>query len=108
MGTVLGILVGLVMAGGLAAFIDLISKDNGRGYQPTKPIEGPPPNKGNCIQNPRRQCAGLPLILREKVIGVVVGWEPGRYDCCIRSEYLTEDFRGGALSSVIIKQEGNL
>lgn len=108
MGTVLGVLVGLVLAGGMAAFIDLVSKDNGRGYQPNKPLEGPQTDKGNCIQNPRRHCAGLPLVLGEKVIGVVIDWEPGRYDCCIRSEYLTEDFRGGELFSVNIKQEGDL
>lgn len=108
MGTVLGVLVGLVLAGGMAAFIDLVSKDNGRGYQPNKPLEGPPTDKRNCIQNPRAQCAGLPLIFGGKVIGVVVGWKPGHYECCIRSEYLMEDFRGGELFGVNIKQEGDL
>lgn len=58
MGTVLGGLVGLVLIGGFAAFIDLVSKDNGQGrqgyqgYQPNKPLEGPPPNKGNSVQPP--------------------------------------------------------
>lgn len=53
MGTFFGVLVGfvlgLVLAG--AAFIEIVSTDNGRGYQPNKPLNGPPPNKGNCIQN---------------------------------------------------------
>ena len=63
METILGIFVGLVLIGGFAAFIDLVSKDNGQGrqgyqryhgYQPNKPLEGPPPNKGNSVQPPPR------------------------------------------------------
>lgn len=46
MGTGLGILVGIVLACGFAAFLALISKDNGRGYQPNKPLDGPPPQQG--------------------------------------------------------------
>lgn len=46
MGTFFGVLVGfvlgLVLAG--AAFIDIVSTDNERGYQPNKPLDGPPPN----------------------------------------------------------------
>lgn len=56
MGTVLGVLVGLVLIGGFAAFIHLVSKDNGRGrqgYQPNKPLDGGPPrNARSSVQNP--------------------------------------------------------
>ena len=56
MGTVLGVLVGLVLIGGFAAFIDLVSKDNGQGrqgYQPTKSVEGNPPrNARSSVQAP--------------------------------------------------------
>lgn len=43
MGTVLGIIIGLVFAAGL--LIGLISKDSGRGYRPDKPLDGPPSHK---------------------------------------------------------------
>lgn len=46
MGTFLGIIIGFVFAAGLLALIDLISKDNGRGYQPNKPLNGSPPQQG--------------------------------------------------------------
>ena len=68
MGTVLGVLVDFVLIGGFVAFIGLVSKDNGqgrqeyRGYQPNKPLDGPPPNKGNCIQklpDDKRCCAAF-------------------------------------------------
>lgn len=59
MGTVLGVLVGLVLAVGFTVFICLISKDNGQewqryqGYQPTKPVEGgPPSNARSSVQAP--------------------------------------------------------
>lgn len=58
MGTVLGVIVGFVLIGGLTAFINLVYKDNGQGrqwyqgYQPNKPLDGPPPNKGNSVQPP--------------------------------------------------------
>lgn len=59
MGTVLGVLVGLVLAVGFTVFICLISKDNGQGrqryqgYQPTKPVEGGPPrNARSSVQAP--------------------------------------------------------
>ena len=59
MGTVLGVLVGLVLAVGFTVFICLISKDNGQGwqryqgYQPTKPVEGDPPrNARSSVQAP--------------------------------------------------------
>lgn len=45
MGTILGILVSLVLIGGFAAFIAIVSTDNGRGYQPNKPLDSPPPHK---------------------------------------------------------------
>ena len=59
MGTVLGVLVGLVLDVGFTVFICLISKDNGQGwqryqgYQPNKPLEGDPPrNARSSVQNP--------------------------------------------------------
>ena len=59
MGTVLGVLVGLVLAVGFTVFICLISEDNGQGrqryqgYQPTKPVEGGPPrNARSSVQAP--------------------------------------------------------
>ncbi len=48
MGTALGIIIGLVFAAGL--LIGLISKDSGRGYQPNKPLDGPPPNARSSVQ----------------------------------------------------------
>ena len=50
MGTALGIIIGLVFAAGL--LIGLISKDSGRGYQPNKPLDGPPPNARSSVQYP--------------------------------------------------------
>lgn len=59
MGTVLGVLVGLVLAVGFTVFICLISQDNGQGrqgyqgYQPNKPLEGNPPrNARSSVQVP--------------------------------------------------------
>lgn len=59
MGTVLGVLVGLVLAVGFTVFICLISKDNGQGwqryqgYQPNKPLEGDPPrNARSSVRKP--------------------------------------------------------
>nr|DAZ54163.1 MAG TPA: hypothetical protein [Caudoviricetes sp.] len=59
METVLGVLVGLVLIGGFAAFIGLVFKNNGhgrqgyQGYQPNKPLEGNPPrNARSSVQNP--------------------------------------------------------
>lgn len=56
METILGILVGFVLIGGFAAFIDPVFKDNGQGrhgYQPNKPLEGcPPRNARSSVQNP--------------------------------------------------------
>lgn len=54
MGTILGILVGLVLIGGFAAFIDLDSKNNRQGQKgppPTKSVEGHPPrNARSSVQ----------------------------------------------------------
>lgn len=113
MGTVLGILVGLVWAGGLAAFIDLISKDNGRGYQPTKPLKGPPPNKGNCIQKlpDNKKQYKAPLMIQtgdfrksERTVGVVYGedaamWHAHIFKTCCGAEYFVN---GGELAGVVI------
>lgn len=59
MGTVLGVLAGLVLAVGFTVFICLISKDNGQGwqryqgYQPNKPLEGDPPrNARSSVRKP--------------------------------------------------------
>lgn len=43
---VFGIITGILFPTGLLAFIDLISNDNGRGYQPNKPLNGSPPQQG--------------------------------------------------------------
>lgn len=114
MGTVLGILAGLVLAGGLAAFIDLISKDNARGYQPTGHLEGPPPNKGNSVQkNPldgkRHKAmlmikAGDPCEPRERTVGVVYGedaamWHAYIFKICCGAEYFADS---GKLAGVVI------
>lgn len=113
MGTVLGVLLGLVMAGGLAAFIDLVSKDNGRGYQPNKPLEGSPPNKGNCIQkNPLDGTRHKAMLMmqtgdfheQERPIGVVYGedaalWHAYIFKSCCGAEYFTDN---GKLFSVVI------
>lgn len=48
-GTLVGFVLGLVLAG--AAFIDIISTDNERGYQPNKPLNGPPPTRGTAYKN---------------------------------------------------------
>ena len=48
---VLGGIIGLLFAAGLTAFLDLISKDSGRGYQPNKPLNGPPPTRGTAYKN---------------------------------------------------------
>lgn len=116
MGTVLGILVGLVLAGGLAAFIDLISKDNGRGYQPTGHLEGPPPNKGNCIQKlpDNKNQHKAPLMIQtgdfrkqERTIGVVYGedaamWHAYIFKTCCGVEHFEDN---GELAGVVILAE---
>ena len=58
MGTVLGVIVGFVLIGGFTAFINLVYKDNGQGrqwyqgYQPNKPLDGPPPpTRGTAYKN---------------------------------------------------------
>lgn len=58
MGTfVLWFIIGLFFSAGLTAFIGLVSKDNGqgrqeyRGYQPNKPLDGPPPTRGTAYKN---------------------------------------------------------
>lgn len=113
MGTVLGGLVGLVLIGGFAAFIDLVSKDNGRGYQPNKPLNGSPPNKGNCIQrlpDDKRQHKA-PLMIQtgdfrkpERIIGIVYGedaalWHAYIFKSCCGAEYFEDN---GELAGVVI------
>lgn len=49
-GVLVGFVLGLVLAG--AAFIDIVSTDNERGYQPNKPLDGPPPNVRSSVQYP--------------------------------------------------------
>lgn len=113
MGTVLGILVGIVLVCGFAAFLDLISKDNGRGYQPNKPLDGPPPNKGNCIQklsdDKTRHKAALMIQTGdfhkpEQLIGLVYGedaamWHAHIFKTCCGAEYFTDT---GELAGVVI------
>ena len=119
MGTVLGVLVGFVLIGGFVAFIGLVYKDNGqgrqeyRGYQPNKPLDGPPPNKGNCIQkllDDKRQHKAALMIQTgdfrkpERVIGLVYGedaamWHAYIFKICCGAEYFTDT---GELAGVVI------
>lgn len=110
---VLGGIIGLLFAAGLTAFLDLISKDSGRGYQPNKPLNGPPPNKGNCIQklpdDKKRHKA--PLMIKtgdiygsERTIGIVYGedaalWHAYIFKSCCGAEYFEDN---GELAGVVI------
>lgn len=115
MGTFFGVLVGfvlgLVLAG--AAFIGIVSTDNERGYQPNKPLNGPPPNKGNCIQklpDDKRQHKA-PLMIQtgdfrkpERIIGIVYGedaalWHAYIFKSCCGAEYFADT---GKLAGVVI------
>lgn len=111
---VLGGIIGLLFAAGLAAFLDLISKDSGRGYQPNKPLNGPPPNKGNCIQKlPDDQDLRhkAPLMIKtgdiyglERIIGIVYGedaalWHAYIFKSCCGAEYFEDN---GELAGVVI------
>ena len=119
MGTVLGVIVGFVLIGGFTAFINLVYKDNGQGrqwyqgYQPNKPLDGPPPNKGNCIQrlpDDKRQHKA-PLMIQtgdfrkpERVIGLVYGedaamWHAYIFKTYCGAEYFTDN---GELAGVVI------
>lgn len=119
MGTVLGVLVGFVLIGGFAAFICLVSKDNGQGrqgycgYQPNKPLDGPPPNKGNCIQklhdDKTRHKAALMIQTGdfcnpERIIVLVYGedaamWHAYIFKPCCGAEYFADT---GELAGVVI------
>lgn len=114
MGTfVLGIITGILFAAGLTAFIDIVSTDNGRGYQPNKPLNGSPPNKGNCIQRlpyDKRQHR-TPLMIKtgdicksEQTIGIVYGedaalWHAYIFKSCCGAEYFEDN---GELAGVVI------
>lgn len=120
MGTfVLWFIIGLFFSAGLTAFIGLVSKDNGqgrqeyRGYQPNKPLDGPPPNKGNCIQklpDDKRQHKA-PLMIQtgdfrkpERIIGIVYGedaalWHAYIFKSCCGAEYFEDN---GELAGVVI------
>ena len=120
MGTfVLWFIIGLFFSAGLTTFIGLVSKDNGqgrqeyRGYQPNKPLDGPPPNKGNCIQklpNDKRQHKA-PLMIQtgdfrkpERIIGIVYGedaalWHAYIFKSCCGAEYFADT---GKLAGVVI------
>lgn len=120
MGTfVLWFIIGLFFSAGLTAFIGLVSKDNGqgrqeyRGYQPNKPLDGPPPNKGNCIQklpdDKTRYKAALMIQTGdfrkpERVIGIVYGedaalWHAYIFKSCCGAEYFEDN---GELAGVVI------
>jgi hypothetical protein len=119
MGTIFGILVGFVLIGGFTAFINLVYKDNGQGrqgyqcYQPNKPLNGPPPNKGNCIQklpdDKKRYKAALMIQTGdfrepERVIGLVYGddtamWHAYIFKTCCGAEYFEDN---GELAGVVI------
>lgn len=120
MGTfVLWFIIGLFFSAGLTAFIGFVSKDNGqgrqeyRGYQPNKPLDGPPPNKGNCIQklpDDKRQHKA-PLMIQtgdfrkpERIIGIVYGedaalWHAYIFKSCCGAEYFEDN---GELAGVVI------
>lgn len=120
MGTfVLWFIIGLFFSTGLTAFIGLVSKDNGqgrqeyRGYQPNKPLDGPPPNKGNCIQklpDDKRQHKA-PLMIQtgdfrkpERIIGIVYRevatlWHAYIFKSCCSAEYFEDN---GELAGVVI------
>lgn len=120
MGTfVLWFIIGLFFSAGLTAFIGLVSKDNGqgrqeyRGYQPNNPLDGPPPNKGNCIQklpdDKTRNKAALMIQTGDfrkpaRVIGLVYGedaamWHAHIFKTCCGAEYFTDT---GELAGVVI------
>lgn len=119
MGTVLSVLVGLVLAVGFTVFICLISKDNGQGrqgyqgYQPNKPLDGPPPNKGNCIQknllDGKRHRAMLMIQTGdfrepERTVGIVYGedaatWHAYIFKTWCGAEYFVDS---GKLAGVVI------
>lgn len=119
MGTILGILVGFVLIGGFTTFIYLVHKDNGhgrqvyQGYQPNKPLNGPPPNKGNCIQklpdDKKRHKAALMIQTGdfrepERIIGIVYGedaalWHAYIFKSCCGAEYFEDN---GELAGVVI------
>lgn len=113
MGTGLGILVGIVLACGFAAFLALISKDNGRGYQPNKPLDGPPPQQGELHtklpDDKKRHKAALMIQTGdfrkpERVIGLVYGedaamWHAHIFKTCCGAEYFTDT---GELAGVVI------
>lgn len=120
MGTfVLWFIICLFFPAGLTAFIGLVSKDNGqgrqeyRGYQPNKPLNGPPPNKGNCIQklpdDKTRHKAALMIQTGdfrepERIIGIVYGedaalWHAYIFKSCCGAEYFEDN---GELAGVVI------
>lgn len=115
MGIILGVLVVLVLA--FAAFIYIVSTDNGQGYQPNKPLNGPPPNKGNCIQklpdDKKRHKAALMIQTGdfrkpERIIGIVYGedaalWHAYIFKPCCGAEYFEDN--GGELAGVVILPE---
>ena len=119
MGTIFGILVSFVLIGGFTTFIYLVHKDNVRGrqgyqgYQPNKPLDGPPPNKGNCIQrlpDDKRQHKA-PLMIQtgdfrkpERIIGIVYGEDAALrhayiFKSCCGAEYFEDN---GELAGVVI------
>ena len=119
MGTIFGILVSFVLIGGFTTFIYLVHKDNVRGrqvyqgYPPNKPLDGPPPNKGNCIQklpDDKRQHKA-PLMIQtgdfckpERIIGIVYGedaalWHAYIFKSCCGAEYFEDN---GELAGVVI------
>lgn len=120
MGTfVLWFIIGLFFSAGLTAFIGLVSKDNGqgrqeyRGYQPNKPLDGPPPNKGNCIQklpDDKRQHKA-PLMIQtgdfrkpERIIGIVYGEDAALWHAYIFKSYCGAEYfeDNGELAGVVI------
>lgn len=111
MGIFLGVLVVLVLA--FAAFIHIVSTDNGQGYQPNKPLNGPPPNKGNCIQklpdDKKRHKAALMIQTGdfrkpEQIIGIVYGEDAALWHAYIFKSYCGAEYfeDNGELAGVVI------
>lgn len=111
MGIFLGVLVVLVLA--FAAFIHIVSTDNGQGYQPNKPLNGPPPNKGNYIQklpdDKKRHKAALMIQTGdfrkpERIIGIVYGEDAALWHAYIFKSYCCAEYFevNGELAGVVI------
>lgn len=116
MRTFWGALASLVLACGFAAFICFVLTDNGQGrqgYQPNKPLEGPPPNKGNSVQPPpgaQRNKAHLEIdqnyfYYDDIPIGFIIDNDPYCWNVCISKNLEARyDPRRGRLEILPIRE----